>query len=1098
MKYLISLLLITVAFSEIASAQKVELINSGDVIKSSSTLSDSGKYKGALLQLNKVNRSDTNYVWSLYEKALNCEADSQYAQAVKYCEEGLALKEQREYEADIYNTLGNTLNEWGQPEKALKIFDAAIAKYPNYSLLYFNKGVVFLALNKPHEAELLFQKTLLINPYLYSAHFQMSIAALRQGKVIPAFLSLVGYLLMIPEGKYWSKSINLLGEIGKGNDEVLAFKNKRTDQQDANFQEVEDILLSKIALDKGYKPIIPIDDPVCRQIQAVFEKLEYKEDDNDFYMQYYVPYFKNVFNNGKFEPFIHHIFANVKVDIIQDYDKRKKKELQDVINDAADYFNNIRATRQLTLKKRDTVANKYYFENGNVVGKGLLVNNGKTLNGRWEFYYPDGSLKSVGSYNTAGQTEGEWIFYFRSGHLKAKEHSVNGKLQGAQQYYFDNGNASSLENYSNGQLEGLTTAYYYAGAIRSATNYKAGKKNGEQKEYYSNGSLQTISSFANGSLSGTVRQYYKNGQLKDVEQYVDGKGEGPYKSYFDNGAPKTVGQYTKDSAEGEFTYYGSNGKKEEKHIYVNGLEEGVHEEYYETEQVSASYPSKKGKINGEYVGYDKDGKVFSKYVYDNGIIKSGKYFDKSGAVLSSAEKIDDVFNIVTYTPDGHKKAHLYYNKKGDLDGTDTVFFASGKIYELSYYKDGEVNGNSVTYYLNGQEKSEVNMTNGKENGLYLSYYFNGKPESAGWFVDGQYQGQWSFYDELGRLTGRSYYLDGDLDGYKEAFLPDGKKTSEEKYHTGWLEKLTQYDEAGNIMAVDSFPKGSGKYKLIYPGGKIMGEGNYTNGDFDGPYKTYFFDGSLETSAFYKKGLRDSIYTGYNYGGTKKIEGRYSSGNKTGMWRSYDEDGKLSGTSQYANDELNGEQISYLPNGSKDLVSVYKNDQLAGSEQKYDPEGALAYQIEFEDNIAKSFTYIGKDGKLVSPIPLADKNGLLKAYYPNGKLSRECGYSDGIKNGVNLIYYDNGQLRSMDTTAYGVGQGVSKEFYKDGKIKSVYRYIVDNADGNCLEYDSNGTLAKEIMYDDGAGNGPAKYYQNGKPVKTMIYHYGTLISVKNEK
>jgi len=1098
MKYFIFFLFISITISGTCLAQKIELINSGDLIKHSAALYDSGKYKSALIELNKVNRSDTNYVWSLYEKAISCEADSQYSQAIKYCEEGLALKEQREYEAELYNTYGNTLNEMGQPANAIKVFDAAIARYPSYALFYYNKGVVFLGENKPEEAEHWFQKTLLINPYMYSAHFQLGVATLRQGKIIPSFLSLVGYLMVNPEGKYWQKSVNLLSQISRSTDEIIGFKNKRVIAPPENYQEVEDILLSKVALDNAYKPITTLDDPVCRQIQAVFEKLDVKDNDNDFWIQYYMPYYKKVFNEGKFDPFIYHIFSNIKLPVIEDYRKKNKKALEAFVNDAADYFNNIRATRVLVYKDRDTVNSRYYFQNGEIFGKGIVVNNGKTLNGYWEFYYPAGNIKSKGNFNTGGQREGEWTVYFESGKLKATEYYKNGKLDGLEKYYFENGNPSSTENDANGQADGLATTYYYAGNIRSVANYKAGKKDGQSKTYYSNGNPESTDNYVNGQLNGTSKAYFKSGALKEVEQYSNGKAEGPYKSYHENGTVATEGQYVKDNAEGEFKYYSEIGKLDEKHNYVNNLEDGIHEEYYESGQVSGSYPNKKGKVDGESDLFDKDGKVYARYIYSNGIIRSAKYFGKSGAELSSEEKIDDIFNIVVYTPDGHKKSHLYYNKKGDLDGPDTVFYPSGKVQEVNYYKNGQLEGNSISYYLNGKEKSEVNMTGGKENGLYAGYYFNGQPETTGWFVDGVYQGEWQFYDESGRLTEKSYYLDGDLHGYKEVFHPDGKKYKEEKYRNGWLEKVTQFDDAGNVMAVDSFPKSSGKYTLVFPGGKIMEQGNYINGDFDGPYKTYYFDGSLESSYFYNKGARDSIFVSYYYGGVKKTEGRYKYGNKTGAWKSYDEDGKLVTTTEYVNDQMNGAKTTYLPDGSKEFVSLYKDDVLDGPEQRFDPDGTLAYEVIFEGDRAKLFSYLGKDGNLLPPIALASVNGVMKAYYPNGKLSRECIYNDGKKNGVDVIYFDNGQVMSLDTASYGISNATYKEFYKDGKTRSIYQYKIDNADGICSEFDEKGMLKSTKTYDVGMSDGPAKYYENGKLVKTMTYRDGTLITAKNEK
>jgi antitoxin component YwqK of YwqJK toxin-antitoxin module/Tfp pilus assembly protein PilF len=1099
MKHLGFLLLILSTFSKISSAQKIELINSGELIKKGAMKYDSGEYKKALSLYNQVSRSDTNYVWSLYEKALAFEADSQYNQAIKYCQEGLSLQEQREYEPDLLNTYGNTLNDMGQPEKALKVFDSAIAKYPSYSLFYYNKGIVLAALNRLNEAELLFKKTLMINPYMYSAHFQLGATALKQGKLIPSLLSFTGYLLVNPEGKYWSKSINLLNQISRGTDDIVDYKNKRTLTPDENYQAVEDIVLSKIALDKTYKPLISLDDPISRQIQAVFEKLEYREDDNDFWIQYYLPYFKKVYNEGRFEPFINRIFSNVNIAAIQDYKKKNKKTIEVLTDDAATYFNLLRSSRELFYKRRDTVSEKYYYENGKLVGRGVLVNSGKTLNGLWDFYYPAGNLKGRGNYNITGGREGDWLFYFASGKLKGKEHYNTGKLEDGQEYYFDNGNMSSKENYINGQLEGLASTYYYAGNIKSKANYKLGKKEGEDREYYSNGNLYSVSTYANDILTGVYREYNKGGAIKEVEQFNNGKGDGDYKSYYESGNLSVTGQNMKDNSYGEWKYFYENGKMKEKRNYINNIEEGLHEEYFDNGQVSGTYVVKKGKINGDATYYYRDGKTLAKYVYDNGVIKSAKYLDKAGLQISSSEMKNNLINIVSYANDGFKRARFSSDRKGNLDGPDTLFYPSGKINQTTEYKNGELNGPVVSYYLNGKKKSEINMNNGKENGYYMGFYVNGQTEIEGWIKDGKDQGEWDYYDEKGRLITRSYYLDNDLDGYKEEFLPNSQKKIEQKYHRGWLEKMTQYDSSGVVLAVDSFPKASGKFTLLYPNKRVMAEGNYTNGDFTGSYKTYFFDGGPESTFFYRNGLRDSTYTSFYYGGVKNTEGHYKSGNKSGVWKVYDEDGKLYSTTTYVNDIKDGQQVYYFPNGNKDAVSIYKDDQLDSVFYKYDQEGTLVYQTIFKDGNAREYTYLGKDGKLVPPIPLAIVNGVLKSYYPNGKVSRECYYSDGRKNGLDNMYYSNGQVRSVDSTVFGISEGIYKEYYQDGKLKSEYHCEIDKANGICREYDDKGILKKEILYDNGLYHGPVKYYDsNGKPSKTMLYNYGTLISVKNEK
>jgi len=1099
MRFFFLVLLAFITVPKFSSSQSIQLINSGEVIKNGLALYDSAKYKSALLEFDKVNRSDTNYVYSLYTKALTCEADSQYQKALNYCREGLALKEQREHEPEIYNTYGNVLNEMGQSDKAIAVFDSAIVKYPSFSLFYFNKGVALLSLKRLADAELMFKKTLLINPYMYSAHYELGLTALEEGKIIPASLSFIGYLLVNPAGKYWSKSVNFLAQISKSTDEILTYKNKRTAVQDENYAEVEDIVLSKIALDNSYKPIIHLDDPVSRQIQAIFEKINYSESDNDFWMQYYIPYYKKVYSSGQFELFINQLFSNVNVPQIQNYVKKNEKELKAFRNDIADYFNLIQGTRQLTYKSRDTVTNRYYYENGVLVGKGVLINN-KTLVGPWSFYYPAGNTKCVGNYNSSGEKEGEWTFYFYPETLKAIEIFKNGKLEGVQKNYFDNGNISSVSEYKNDLMDGLVTTYYYSGIKKSISNYKLGKKDGAQKVFHSNGNISESNNYTAGVISGTSYGYFKSGKLKQTEQYVDGKEDGPYKSYNENGTLSAEGQFVKDKGEGEWKYYDSKGKINEKRHYVNNVEEGLREEYYDNGQLSASYNWKKTKIDGEADFYAKDGKLYDKYVYDGGLIKSAVYNTQSGAQINVLGNNNGVPDVVNYSYDGIKESHVSYNKKGDFDGPDTLFYPSGKIKEINMYKDGALNGNSVSYYLNGNKKSEGTLKDGKNNGLYTNYYVNGKVESEGWLIDGDYQGEWRYYDELGRLSSKLYYLDNDLDGYREDYNAGGEKLTEEKYHFGWLEKLTQYDSAGNIINTKLFPKANGKYTLIYPNGQVMVQGDYVNGDFDGAYKTYYYDGTLEKSFYYNKGMLDSTYLSYYYGGIKSYEGHYSLGNKTGVWKNYSESGKLNTLTNYQDDQKNGEEISYFEDGNKEMVSLYKNDVIDGTRLRYDPEdGALAYQTNFENGDAKSYTYLGKDGKLVPFIPINSKNGILKAYYANGNLSRLGGYYDGELNGSDFLYYDNNQVRSQDTTAYGMYEGVSKEYYKNGKLKSRYQYKTDNATGVCTDYNPNGTIKREVTCENGVDNGPAKYYdENGKLVKTMIYHYGVLIAVKNEK
>lgn len=1092
------LLLLSLLCPFFAYAQKYQLVNSGEVIKKSLTLYDSAKYKPALIELNTISRSDTNYVYSLYLKALNCEADSQFKQAVSYCKEGLALQEQREYEPDLYNTYGNTLNDMQNHDGAIHVFDEAINKYPASALLYFNKGIVYMGMNKPAEAEIWFKKALIINPYMYSAHFKLAVTALLQGKIVPATLGLMGYLMVSPEGRYSSNAIKLLSEISNANDAITDLKTKRTTEPGEDYETVEEIVLSRIALDKAYKPVISLDDPISRQIQVIFEKLSYQPDDNDFWMQYYFPFYKRMFNSGKFELFINHIFSSANVAVIKDYNKKNRKALDQFVQEAANYLDTIRYTRELFYKRRDTVAIKYIYNDKGLTGIGKLTPSGKDATGPWVSYYQYGNIKARGIFNEKGEREGDWLYYFYSGKLKSKEHYVGGKLQGDQQYYHEDGNLSSKEHYENGLAEGPIYTYYFTGGLKSVTNYLHDKQSGVKKSYYFGGPLNAIENYTNGQLDGLYTAYYKNGNKRVVANYVNGKLNGNYKMYYETGELNYEGNYIADKAQGEWKYYHTNGKPKEKRNYVNDDETGLHEEYYETGELSLSCNFAKGKITGELTEFYKDGKPFKKSQYDNGAVQSVTFFDKSGKVLSASIPVNGLLSVVSYTTDGVKKAHYFYDKKGNLTGPDTIFFPSGKISQLNQYKNDEFDGLSVTYYANGKIKNQVEMVEGKDNGHITTYYANGKVNADGWRENDEDAGPWYFYDDRGRLITSSYYMDGEINGFKETFNPAGVKLSEEKYDGGVLEKVTEYGDSGNIIQVDSFPQYSGKYKLIYANGKTMTETNYVNGNFDGVYKEYYFDGNPMRTFYYKNGMLDSTYTSYYYGAIKSNEGKYKFNNRTGVWKNFDDQGNVENEITYANDMMNGLRTDYS-NKTVERVSNYKDDKLEGDMKKYDPDGSLAFVVNFSEDNPQHYSYMGKDGKMVADIPIASTSGPLKAYFANGKISREWAYDDNMKNGQDIMYYSNGQVRSVDTVAYEVSEGTSKEFSPDGKPRYEYHYDDDSLNGVCKDYWKNGNLKEEGVFDNGNYNGPVKQYdENGKLIKTLNYKYGVLVSVQIEK
>ena len=1096
MRKVVALIFIVLGLMSAGIAQQdLPLINSGDIIRQGMVLNDSGLYKKAFALYDKVSRNDTNYVWALYQKAVTLEADSQFVESIRYCQKALSLADQRELEPKIFNQYGNDLVDLHDYKKAISIYDSALLKYPAYSVLKFNRSIAYMNLDSLGIAEQSFKEAILLNPYQYSAHYFLGLVALRQGKVVPAFLSLIGYLLMTPEGSHCATAINLLSEIAKSTDEIVQIKNKRVQEPGSSYQMMEEILLSKIALDKQYKPVIKLDDPISRQIQVVFEKLEYDESDSDFYMQYYLPYFKRVYESGQFETFINHIFLSAKLPVILEYAKKNKKEDAALIDSAAAYFNRVRSTREISPGKRRNASEFYLWESGEFAGRGKLINNMSLAVGDWEFTYAEGNKKAVGKLNDAGKKVGQWKFYYYNGKLKDLENYVDGNLEGKQMEYFDNGLISYEKEYHNDQLHGSSVSYYRVGTLLVVSKYIAGELDGEKKVYYPTGAIHSIARYSKGKEEGEYTTYHENGHVQESGAYKDGMLEGISKSYYDNDTLSTVEFFIKGKREGERKTYHENGRLKEKEFYKNDLLEGVYEQYFDNGQLYTRFNYTKGKANEEISYFGDDGKLFSKLLFEKDILKAAGYFDKSGREIHRSDRKDNKLDLETYTSRGYKVKQALYDQKGNSYGTQTTFYSSGSISSKVAYLDGVMNGLSVTFYPNGNIHTEINMAQGGKNGLSKEYYQHGQLQSTGWYIDDVLQGDWFFYDEQGRLISKAYYRNGDLWGYREEFWPNGKKSEEQLYTGGWLESIVQYDSAGNELNHAFFPGGSGKYQLSFPNGKKMESGEYVRGYLDGKFETYYFDGSLKSVEYFKRGAMDSLHKVFYYGGQVYAEGNEKDGARDGVWKTYDEEGHLVTSGNYVKGNLTGIFNYYYKDGKTELDTVYKNGQRNGLNKKYDLDGTLMYQVRYEEDEPIAYSYQNKNGELIPEKPVNSAGDLIKTYYASGRISREFSVADALVNGEDILYFKNGHQRSSNRMLFGVNEGMYKEYYQNAQLKSETTYLHGNSMGVYREFNEKGEITEEGNYDNGNYHDRIVKYNNPGHVKQVwVYYYGTLLTI----
>lgn len=1070
------------------------LINSGEVLKKAYELHGKGQYKDAISEYAKIPVSDTNYSEALYQLIDCYYSDSNYVVAEKYLATAFDLFPDQTNKWFTY--AGNIYSDSKKYDQALSAYDSLIAHNPYDHLAYFNKGICYFRQTKYDEAEANFRKCIMLNPYYSSAHHFLGRIAYFKGNLVQAMLGFATNLIVAPGNKYQIASIQYLTAIAEMNDEANDFLKKYKRSSQDNFEEVQDIIVSKIALDKKYKLKTELEDPIVRQLQVMLEKMEYNESDKGFWMQYYVPCFKMLWDKKLFEPMVFYMFSEINSKKINDYNKKEKKKIEGFSTEFVNYMNEIRETQELMVNKRKDAQIRYYVKGGRIqgVGKyGLSSKNEYILIDKWKFFHENGHVRSTGAFDENGNKKGEWSYYFENGLLKEKTVFVDDKSQGKSEVWNDNGLLYQSATYSNDKLTGEEKTYFYSGLPRSVMFYKEGKRDGKAKYFDKNGVLASEYVYVDDQADGVATAYHPNGKVEWKLSYEKDLPVGVYKEFHPNGQLKATGEYDeKGNKTGEWKYFYDNGVQEYLEHYANGKLDGEYFSYYRNGKIETKSFYKKGEIDDKKTDYDDDGIIYSEATFERGRLRDIKFFNKKGEVISNTTSRKGNATIVFYNPDGTKSNDGYYTKDGVLEGKGTYYYKNGSKSREADYKNGYLEGHSVYYHENGKMSQDGYYKNNEPDGYFINYYTNGQINDEGWFRAGDRQGTFLAYDLLANKTAKTYYLDGNKNGVQEYYFPTGKLDYKEYFDHGWFYRLDQFDTTtGKLISKSVLDKGTGKILLKHYNGTPFVENNYKYYKLNGQRTVWNADGNKRLVCFYKNGELDSTYIACYPNGKIESEGSYSEGDKVGKWKYYYQSGQLSEVETYINGKLEGLDVQYNEDNTIDKEMYFKNGKLDSAYRIYGDNKQLIVQYNYDNDVLVSYTYEDAQGKLIAPIDLNRGTGKVVAYYRNGKKSAEVEFTESLVHGVRNFYFSNGNPYVAQTRDNGYDNGVKKVYYLSGKIKKEENFYYGERHGVQKYFTETGLPIYEINYYLGDLHGESKYFTAGKATSTFVYYFGQM-------
>ncbi|MCS6823993.1 MAG: tetratricopeptide repeat protein [Cytophagaceae bacterium] len=1057
------------------------------------------KYEEALNELNKIDRNDTSYAVALLEKAVTNINLERYDEAMKLCLEGLTFPNR--YKSKFYVNLSVCYRKNKQYEKALSIIEEASQKYPKNHLLSYNKALTYVAMGKYDLAVEQLKQTIKLSPLYSYPHYDLGIIAANEGKIAQAMLCFNMFLTLEPLGNKAFMTLKTFNEMVSSKYEHSP-KNIAIDPDATNdFSEIDIIITNYAALSKNFKVPVKTDLNLIKQNYALFSKMNYDPDDKGFWMQTYVKFFKEIYNQKQFEAYSYYILQSSQNEQHKKLVAQNKAKIDKFVLWAVNPIKDIQALQETTLDNKKGIYKHWFYDktySTYFISTPPPANAPEKTTGYCEYYYKSGALMSKGIHDEDAQRHGTWYFYHDDGTLEGIENYEHGKLNGIAQYYNSSGILVFEAHYKDGKIDGYKNTYYPSGTLKSRLHLKNGMWDGMQYEYYPLGEnfLKTKVAYVNGEVKDTIYYYHENGTLKQIKVFSDKKLNGSCKIFYPNGNLNKSFSYVNDMLHGKYYEYYMDGKLATEGEYSEDKEIGKWITYYEHGGLKyiTSFDNK-GKRNGTATEYDTDGIKLSETDYVDGVIVGYRFYDKKGQVISQSKKQKGEFEFVAYNTNQKKSFEGTYvgnTKKGLWKYYD--FFGT-LISEENYDKEGKLQGFEKVYYKSGALKSVTNYKDNEPNGKYTTYYPNGKIKHEGWLVNGKLEGyQYEYYID-GTLKEKSYYLNNELHGYTEFYSVNGKLEREELYENGIIQKEIHYDTTGAISYTIELPNGTGNRVTRYPNGKPKHSLTYIEGLLHGKSTYYAYNGNLISEGQYFFNNRHGDWVWYHDNKNIETKGTYFYGDKHGEWTYYYEDGKLRRKEMYKYGKSHGEWIWYYPNGNIELKKTFVNDNEEGEAYYYAEFGELQFKRFYKNGEVIWYAYETPSGAFTEPIDVSSGNYTFTAYYKNGQKSREYTFVNGEFSGIDTKWYPNGQVYEVQKFLNNELFDVCKTYYPNGYLKEEEYYTYDGIlDRMCYYYYPNGNLKKQIPYKMGYIHGTViSYDQNRNITKKQIYFSGNLIS-----
>ena len=321
-----TLIALTFAFLLASSISYGQTSKKTKLIQEGIAYHDAKKYKKAIKKYDASLKIDNENISAWYEKALSYYAWGKYQEAIDACEKCKQVDPESETMKQVYMIEANSWDDMGEPDKAIDIYEKGIESFPEYHMLYFNKGITEIQNDKLDDCNESFKKSIELEPDHAGSYNGLAVYNSIKGNKIPKIFMLSRYLIIAPTSSRAPDNLMKLEEITTkaatktGRNSVsISLSSIVTDEDvdstvvvENDFSSLEMTLALSSALNLSSKERKETDaDRLASMMETLCNLLkENQEGQIGYYWERYAPYFIEMQDEGMLETFAYIAYAS--------------------------------------------------------------------------------------------------------------------------------------------------------------------------------------------------------------------------------------------------------------------------------------------------------------------------------------------------------------------------------------------------------------------------------------------------------------------------------------------------------------------------------------------------------------------------------------------------------------------------------------------------------------------------------------------------------------------------------------------------------------------------------------------------------------------